>query len=81
MSIFKCVYSKDDPIEVGMIIEGYAYESERGMRVKLTKTTDNICNVNGVPQFDKGTDLPLNGNLWKWEEVMEHVCKYCGMKR
>lgn len=82
MSIFKCVYSGDSPVEVGMSIEGHAYKSNRGMRIKLTKTTDNICNVNGVPQWVKGADLPLDGNLWKWEKVMEEcVCKYCGYKK
>ena len=26
--------------------------------------------------------MPLDGNLWKWEKVMEEfVCKYCGCKK
>lgn len=83
MSIFKCVYSCENTVKVGMTIEGHVYESAyRGTRIKLTKTTDIICNVNGVPQWTKGADLPLDGNLWKWEEVIEQrVCKYCGYKK
>lgn len=81
MAIFKCIYSGYTPVVAGMTIEGYAYKSDRGMRIKLTKTSDTICDANGIPQWVKGSDLPLNGSVWQWEEVKKHVCKYCGYEK
>ena len=71
MSKFKCVKSTssgEHSPKVGDVIEGELKQVQRNVRIQISKVGDRK-DANGMPYWDVGESIPLEGALWSWEEV------------
>lgn len=75
MTKFKCVkstsYGENSP-KVGDVIEGRIMHVKRGYkiepRISISKDSDRK-DANGIPYFREEESVPLEGEIWSWEEV------------
>lgn len=64
MSKFVCTSSLTFTVPVGTIVIGKRIGKRRFVLVQDSELT----NVNNVPRFTRGEQLPFKGNLWEWVE-------------
>lgn len=64
---FICIGTEPYSIPLGTILEGVV--THNGAR--FTTTKDSELKAIYGPRFEKGCDLPMEGNLWQWKEVVK----------
>lgn len=68
MTKFKCIKSiMGCSTSVGDILVGKLVHTKDGQYIELSKDSDRT--VFGEPRWNAGDRVPLNGYLFKWEEV------------
>lgn len=68
---FICIGTMPDTIPLGTILEGVV--THNGTR--FTTTKDSELKASYGPRFEKGCDMPMEGNLWQWKMLPEDVVK------
>lgn len=69
MPKYTCVLSKTDSVPLGTIIIAAPISAER---IVLIQDSDlNAGEYLDKPFFERGDEIPLNGQLWQWEVVKD----------
>ncbi|UVX31134.1 hypothetical protein P4b_00039 [Klebsiella phage VLCpiP4b] len=69
MPVFKCVKSELNRELVGATI--VAKRDVEAGYITVTRDSD-VLREYGIPFWEVGDVLPINGSLWSWEEVKNH---------
>ena len=71
MPKYTCVLSKTDSVPLGTTIIAAPISAER---IVLIQDSDlNASEYSDKPFFERGDEIPLNGQLWHWEKVNNHA--------
>ena len=71
MPKYVCIKSKTESVPEGTVI--IATPAGAGC-ILVVQDSDLIAGeFSDKPYFERGDELPLNGQLWHWEEVKNHV--------
>lgn len=71
MPKYICIKSKTDSVPLGTIIIAAPISDER---IVLIQDSELITGeYSDKPFFERGDEIPLNGQLWHWEEVKNNA--------
>lgn len=71
MPKYVCIKSQTESVPEGTVIIAAPISAER---IVLIQDSELITGeYSDKPFFERGDEIPLNGQLWHWEEVKNHV--------